>query len=249
LSRNWKSRTEFEKAVQHSEKSDGNWKFQPEILRVRPHFGFPDDLFQSCPEFEKVSRLSKKSGNFGKSQTEILISRRKSKFPGDFRNFRPAFSISVRLFKKTDNFSCFRTTLWKSVRKSQKSAYFSQSRLTFAESVLRRTIKSVFRSVPSEIKATSVGILCRRHYWFPLRRYLPSFPSLRGERERKARHAWPSHPPGTIKTLEPGIRRSVTRSMLSCSEPMRKLETFRVATTPPVSRPGDGVSRSGGRVS
>src|SRR6266852_6514983 len=39
---------------------------------------------------------------------------------------------------------------------------------------------------------------------------LPSFPSLRGERERKARHAWPSHPPGTIKTLEPGIRRSVT---------------------------------------
>jgi len=33
LSRNWKSRTEFEKAVQHSEKSDGNWKFQPEILK------------------------------------------------------------------------------------------------------------------------------------------------------------------------------------------------------------------------
>jgi hypothetical protein len=34
--------------------------------------------------------------------------------------------------------------------------------------------------------------------------------AVRGERERKARHAWPSHPPGTIKTLEPGIRRSVT---------------------------------------
>jgi hypothetical protein len=66
------------------------------------------------------------------------------------------------------------------------------------------------RAFPRKFKATTVGILCRRPYWLPLRRYLPSFPSLRGEPERKARHAWPSHPPGTIKTLEPGIRRSVT---------------------------------------
>jgi hypothetical protein len=57
LSRNWKSQTEFEKVVQHCEKSDGNWKFQTEILKVRPHFGFPSDFFQSCPEFEKVRQL------------------------------------------------------------------------------------------------------------------------------------------------------------------------------------------------
>jgi len=60
----------------------------------------------------------------------------------------------------------------------------------------------------SELKA--LGNQGDDPYCFPLRRYQPSFPSLTGERERKAHDAWSFHPPGTIKTLEPGVRRSAT---------------------------------------
>src|SRR5271169_3910775 len=45
LSRNWKSRPEFEKVVQHCEKSDGNWKFQTEIHNVRTAFSISVRLF------------------------------------------------------------------------------------------------------------------------------------------------------------------------------------------------------------
>src|SRR5882762_8412673 len=74
---------------------------------------------------------------------------------------------------------------------------------------------------PSETNATIAGVLCRRSLLVstPRPTRLPFLP-LRGERERKGlpyyTRTGPSHPPGTMKTLEPGITRSVTTGSISC---------------------------------
>jgi hypothetical protein len=86
-----KSRTEFERVVQHSEKLDRNWKFQPEILKARPHLGLQSDFSQNWRELEKAEQLLAESdGNRNP--------------PANLLNCRPDFWDSGRPFKKAVGF-------------------------------------------------------------------------------------------------------------------------------------------------
>ena len=64
LGRFLKSRTEITKDGPLFRKSDGNWKSQPTMLKVRPLLGFPSDICQSRTAFGKVRRIFQKSDDF-----------------------------------------------------------------------------------------------------------------------------------------------------------------------------------------
>ena len=72
LFRNWKSRTEFEKAGRNCEKPDGNCKFPDGNSQ------FPDRILYFRPAFAKVVRNLKKSADFRKSRATLAKVRRKS---------------------------------------------------------------------------------------------------------------------------------------------------------------------------